>query len=457
MNFSEKLNKQRKINNISQEQLADALGISRQSVSKWENGESYPDMAKIVQICKVLNCSLNDIVDDEVIGDMPDNETVATNKKNYLEDFLNYVTKTYNMFIHMSLKSKLAMITEMLFLGLFLLIVGTIIILGVDGLLNFALHFLSYQIRRSIIDILVSLLAIVIALVAILVFFHLFKIRYLDYYVTIEDNNVTEQTVEEPIEENQDNSELVKKKNSVIVIRDPKHSSSRFFNGLAKCIGIVLKGILVLMALPFVGMFIGAVALSFYALFMSGSVFRNFALSAIGAGALCYLVIHFVYNVVFDLKQPFKAFLIVMMSALVTVGAGIGLGFKAISDLKIVEGDYMKETIELPDFDENSTLYLNSNDLSINVDDSVEGIILEIEHPENSTLGMNRDIRMEDESDIYTYYVYSYVDDIPMIKTILDDLNQGVIKSRYGDSYMRSVVITCNSELSENIMSRINY
>lgn len=46
MRFSEKLPKLRKNNNLSQEQLAEQLGVSRQAVSKWEAGNSYPDMEK---------------------------------------------------------------------------------------------------------------------------------------------------------------------------------------------------------------------------------------------------------------------------------------------------------------------------------------------------------------------------------------------------------------------------
>ena len=70
MQFFEKLSKLRKANNLSQEQLAEKLNVTRQAVSKWESGESYPDMAKIIQLCKILNCSLNDIMDDGVMGEI---------------------------------------------------------------------------------------------------------------------------------------------------------------------------------------------------------------------------------------------------------------------------------------------------------------------------------------------------------------------------------------------------
>ena len=75
MKFCEKLVKLRKNNNMSQEQLADRLGVSRQAVSKWESGISMPDMEKIMQLCKILNCSLDDLVDDVACGNK-DNRNV---------------------------------------------------------------------------------------------------------------------------------------------------------------------------------------------------------------------------------------------------------------------------------------------------------------------------------------------------------------------------------------------
>ena len=48
MNLADNLKRIRKDNNLSQEQLAEKLGVSRQSVSKWESGLSYPEMDKVL-------------------------------------------------------------------------------------------------------------------------------------------------------------------------------------------------------------------------------------------------------------------------------------------------------------------------------------------------------------------------------------------------------------------------
>lgn len=68
MNKGEKIAKQRKILGLSQEELANRLNISRQSVSKWELNESDPDLTNLVKLSNLLNVTtdylLNDTVDN---------------------------------------------------------------------------------------------------------------------------------------------------------------------------------------------------------------------------------------------------------------------------------------------------------------------------------------------------------------------------------------------------------
>lgn len=57
MTFGDKLSKLRREQNYTQEQLADILGVSRQSVSKWESDAAYPETDKLVKMCELFNCS----------------------------------------------------------------------------------------------------------------------------------------------------------------------------------------------------------------------------------------------------------------------------------------------------------------------------------------------------------------------------------------------------------------
>ena len=120
MKFCDKLARMRKNNNLSQEQFADKMGVSRQAVSKWESGQSIPDMEKIMTMCKLLNCNLDDLLDDGVMGKSKQNDT-KLNFGDYFNEFLSFITKSYNMIWSMRFKEKIKCIFEMLFIFLILL------------------------------------------------------------------------------------------------------------------------------------------------------------------------------------------------------------------------------------------------------------------------------------------------------------------------------------------------
>ena len=65
MKFGDNLKSIRKMKKVSQEDLADKLGVSRQSVSKWETGENYPSMQNIVCLCSIFRCKMNDLVHED--------------------------------------------------------------------------------------------------------------------------------------------------------------------------------------------------------------------------------------------------------------------------------------------------------------------------------------------------------------------------------------------------------
>lgn len=69
--FKENLIELRKCNNMSQEELAERIGVTRQTLSKYETGESIPDIEKCSAIAKVLGITMDDLVNynkDENMG-----------------------------------------------------------------------------------------------------------------------------------------------------------------------------------------------------------------------------------------------------------------------------------------------------------------------------------------------------------------------------------------------------
>lgn len=60
--FAEQLKKLRQEKNISQEELAQELFISRQAISKWENGDATPDLENLVKLSEILKVNLDELV-----------------------------------------------------------------------------------------------------------------------------------------------------------------------------------------------------------------------------------------------------------------------------------------------------------------------------------------------------------------------------------------------------------
>lgn len=76
MNISEKIIRLRKTRGLSQEELADMLDVTRQSVSKWESGQSIPDIQKIVQLSQLFG-----VTTDYLLREDEDEQPPAENEK----------------------------------------------------------------------------------------------------------------------------------------------------------------------------------------------------------------------------------------------------------------------------------------------------------------------------------------------------------------------------------------
>ena len=66
MTIAEKIKKLRKDNNMTQEDLAEKLNVSRQTISKWETNVVIPDADNILSICKLFNITTDELLDYKV-------------------------------------------------------------------------------------------------------------------------------------------------------------------------------------------------------------------------------------------------------------------------------------------------------------------------------------------------------------------------------------------------------
>ena len=346
--FAENLKKVRKDNNLSQAQLADELGVSRQAISKWESAVAYPEMDKIIILCEKFNLNIDDLLHKDIREVKGEEESKKSINK-YVDDFLNFITNTINMFSNMSFKSKCKCLFEQIVIGMVLLIIWLIIgTLGKELLLGIfrALPDKVYYIIHSILYFIYGVFAIMSSVVIIV---HIFKTRYLDYYEKIK-NNVIEKKLEDNNNlEEKDNEIQIDKKNKIffkknedkIIIRDPKHSEYKFINGLFKgIVGIIKFFILCFSILLFVSL------ISLFCLFIvsfltikTGLVFVGLVLvilfSAIINIVLILLSLNFVFNRKNDKKKMIWSFLI----SLIMIGIGIGLVLVGALNFEYIEND----------------------------------------------------------------------------------------------------------------------
>ena len=92
MNFGENLQTLRKQNNYSQEDLADKLQVSRQAVSKWESGTGFPETEKLISICDLFDCSMDELVKGKISID-------SNSEREAYDSFMNKFSKSISLAI----------------------------------------------------------------------------------------------------------------------------------------------------------------------------------------------------------------------------------------------------------------------------------------------------------------------------------------------------------------------
>lgn len=92
MTFADKLQKLRKAKRLSQEDLAERCGVTRQSVSKWETGLGYPETEKLLMLCDILEVNL-----DYLLRDIKEKHN-EENKQEEVSLYASYVGKWLQVF-----------------------------------------------------------------------------------------------------------------------------------------------------------------------------------------------------------------------------------------------------------------------------------------------------------------------------------------------------------------------
>lgn len=459
MEFGEKLQSLRKASNLNQEQLADMLNVSRQSVSKWESGATYPEMDKLIAMAKIFNCSMDDLVNNEVKGK---DITTTKNKQvgQYADGLLNFIVDTVNMFFSMKFTTLVKTLFELFIIGFILFGGGLCIIaLSYDFIDN------NLYISNDIIDTIVIFLFLVeilfVVAVTVISFLQIFKIRYLDYYrkAVYEENQVKDLKLEinnkNDLEINDDNhkNSFKKIKEPVIIMRDPKCSSLKFLERFVKMIKRVMEFfvlmVLAMILIPtsfllIIGLVIGTYLISV------NSIFVGVVLGLVGLTVVCYEVYELVYDYIVKRKPATRKLAIMFIASLVISSVGVGLSLIKLKDIKIID-IYDKRTVfsETLDFKDDLTITTDIEEtIYFIVDDSLKNVKVDVEY-NKEFMGVSLVDRKNAKYVEFDYKNYSSYNEI---NKILDGLRNNIFYNDYYDGYNK-ITIRANET---NIKKMIN-
>ena len=366
MKFATNLQKLRKKENMSQEALAEKLDVTRQSVSKWESGTSYPEMDKLIAICKIFSVDMDTLVNGDVLQEEKQVKENTINTKDLLDKFNLLMKKIVFLFESMNFKEVIGFIIT-IFLLVFIIVLGRIPVEIIENLIgNGLLYDIAYAgptldtIFCLIIDILYSIFAIVI-------FIYVLKIKYLDR-IKIKDE-VNKEII---IKEKEAKEEEIKE---VIIEKDPNNKVTTF---LAKIIVYIIKFFIILFLIaPFICIVILAVMLGFLVLFVTkGLPLIGILLWTIAALIICALCFEVPLNFVINHKNNYKRVMITLLISLIIIIIGsiiFAFEFFSITYVNDIPKDAKtKKVVEtLPMSDDIITIGSYYHDLEYIVDESL--------------------------------------------------------------------------------------
>ena len=454
MKFGENLQKLRKEKGISQEQLAEQLGVTRQSVSKWESGASYPEMDKIVALCNIFHCDMNVLINKDITEERERKDATGI-VKNLFQSAANYVKKTIYLFEHKSFKDIVKLLAQVIIIICvilcfsipFMLLKEIVISLFYTGNNWFSMFFSKFW---------EFIFNAGYAVLAIATFLYIFKIKFLDGEEVVEI--IEEEEV--PSKEEKDTGKQPEQKQKVKVVK-VKSNDFSLLDLLSKAITICLKGIFLLFLIPIVigtifaiVVFVLLIAVMFQGVFLFGPI-----LLLIGIIVFSIVVIEVILNFIFNLKFSKRRIIITIISSVVVSSIGIGLSIWYFLNLNVIDDvpkGFKLETEE--------KVYTMSDDFSIHYydyyytdfveDDSLqEQVRVKIEFYPN----INH-VQLEEVNDavFLDFYEVNSISLKKITNCIINDLKNGEVHN-YNELGRVKMTVTSSKENLEKINQEWDY
>lgn len=461
MSFDKKLQSLRKTAGLSQEDLANELGVSRQAVSKWESGVSYPEMDKLILMTKLFKCSLDELVNDE-IKDSSIMKPKSSKGQTYIDSLLEFINKSINMFTSMKFFNVIKCLIELFVLGFVMVMVSVLIYELLETVIFALIPYSLYGTLKYLGYFLCNIVIIVLVALDVIIFFQFYKIRYLDYYdklvyqfeVKKEEDKKRDIEVQEELKETKKSI----KKTEKIIIRDAEHRPLAWLSTISRGIIWLSKIMLRLFTIPFIILVICSIislVVSIY-LISYNNIFIGISIALVGVIGVTLLIIRTINDDLYKKAYPIRLMSLLFLLFLTIGSVGVGLSFISLKDIKFEVISNKKEITE--SFKYNDNLYLNilsaADDNAINfiVDDSIDNIEVNVLY--DSTF-MDFDIVDLSKTNDYILlrrYYQDESDSKETIYTFLNNLKNNVI---YDYTYQHYSKISIKAS-EKNIRKLIN-
>ena len=175
MEFSEKLQELRKSRSMTQEELAEALFVSRTAISKWESGRGYPSIDSLKEISRFFSVTIDDLIcSDEMI-------TVAENdKKEFVSKYISLICNALDILLAILLfipafgngSASSEMVSLLGLSGItpwlktvFVVIIGITILNGICGVVIANLNKPTWSRHRLVTGVVLSILSVTVFIV----------------------------------------------------------------------------------------------------------------------------------------------------------------------------------------------------------------------------------------------------------------------------------------------------
>lgn len=325
MNFCNNLQKLRKNKNISQEQLAEELGVSRQAVSKWESGASYPEMDKLVLLCKTFNCNLDDLINKDItqIEDLSSSKKILTN---FIKSIGDGITKTIKMIENFSFKDLVKFIIQILVIVLVIAICRIPFSLVEDAVYNILSEYQNNVICNVFLTFFEFIISIGYSVFAIITFFYIYKVKFLNEAEIIKQENNAKTS---------DTNKQIKSSDKYI-IKSNKMTILEFLTMLLiwflKFMVIVFMIPTLISLLTTIVCFTLFIVLLFKGLLLTGPILITISLIVFGV-----VLLEIMFNFIVNKKSTYKRVFIAMISSIAVFGIGVLFSMIYFSNLKLMD------------------------------------------------------------------------------------------------------------------------